>query len=319
MMERQKRVLHNRSVLMIAVSMSALALVCACSSVMPTRSAHASVTSDGAQSILSIELPKEQIAEGSVFNVSVFAKQELRELTGLFQTHLVDFYPEPSEEQGMYKYSALVGVEYDTVPGAVKFAVKARLDDQQFLEESANIEVKKGVFPSERLSVPPRTVKPRASDMKKIARDRAILAKVYASRTKTKYWDPPSVAPVNSVITSVYGSARVYNGKKQSVHLGTDLRAPTGTPIAAPITGRIAVARHLFFTGYTVVLDHGFGLFTIYGHMSKLKVKEGDVIKKGEIMGFAGATGRASGPHLHWGVNLHGAKVDPTLLVQALK
>jgi murein DD-endopeptidase MepM/ murein hydrolase activator NlpD len=78
------------------------------------------------------------------------------------------------------------------------------------------------------------------------------------------------------------------------------------------------VARKLFYTGFTVILDHGFGLFTIYGHMSKLKTKEGAILKKGEIMGLSGMTGRASGPHLHWGVNLHGTKVDPRVLSQVL-
>ena len=81
----------------------------------------------------------------------------------------------------------------------------------------------------------------------------------------------------------------------------------------------VAVSRKLFFTGNTVILDHGYGLFTIYGHMSKLKVKEGQIIKKGEVLGLSGMTGRANGPHLHWGVNLHGVKVDPMVLVQTLK
>ena len=152
-----------------------------------------------------------------------------------------------------------------------------------------------------------------------IAKDRALLGKVYAAKTNNVYWDPPLVMPIQSDITSVYGSSRVYNGKKQNIHLGTDLRAKVGTPIRAPIKGKVVVARKLFYTGNTVIIDHGYGLFSVYGHLAKLKIKEGKIITKGQLMGLSGATGRVTGPHLHWGFQLHGVKVDPMVLVQSLQ
>ncbi|MBI3554935.1 MAG: M23 family metallopeptidase, partial [Deltaproteobacteria bacterium] len=205
-----------------------------------------------------------------------------------------------------------------TRPGNVDLGFKTKIAGE-VVESHATVTVKSGTYPSEKLRVAPRMVVPSKKDQKLIAKDRILLGRAYATKTLTRFWDPPVVMPIQSVITSTFGSARVYNGKKESVHFGTDLRAPTGTQIVAPIAGQVAVARLLYYTGNTVILDHGFGMFTIYGHMSKLLVKEGEIVKKGQVMGLSGMTGRANGPHLHWGVNLHGTKIDPMVLVSALK
>ncbi len=267
-----------------------------------------------------VEVPSETLTEGGVFYASVESQGEIQDATGLFQGHVIDFFPdgEPSAGGAFHKYSAIVGIEYGTKPGAVNLSIKTKVAGE-FIESHTSVAVKSGTYPSERLRVPPRTIRPSKKDQKLIAKDRIILGRAYATKTLTKFWDPPVLMPIASAITSAFGSARVYNGKKQSVHFGTDLRAPMGTQIAAPLAGQVAIARLLFYTGNTVILDHGFGMFTIYGHMSKLLVKEGDIVKKGQVMGLSGMTGRASGPHLHWGVNLHGTKIDPMVLVQALK
>lgn len=280
---------------------------------------------------LSIELPAEPVIEGGVFYVSLKSKLALDEVIANFQGHVVKFYPDipgelnerkladtDSHEAGEHRYKALVGAAYGAQTGENPFVVRARSSGEVF-EVKSMVSVKDGVFPSETLRVPPRTITPTARDKKQIARDRAVLKRTYSSQSEVRYWDPPAVMPVESDVTSVFGTSRVYNGKKQNVHLGTDLRARVGTPLYVPLSGKVALARKLFYTGNTVILDHGFGLFTIYGHLSKLKLREGQIAKKGIVMGLAGATGRASGPHLHWGVQLHGAKVDPLILVKALK
>lgn len=186
-------------------------------------------------------------------------------------------------------------------------------------EHTIGVQTEAGVFPSETLKVPPRTIEPRPKDQVRIARELKLLRQIYGTQTKLKYWDPPAYMPVNLGITSQWGARRVYNGKVQSAHYGTDMRAPTGTPIKSPYTGKVVLSRHLFYTGNTVILDHGYGLFTLYGHMSKLRVKVGAVAKKGTVLGLSGMTGRASGPHLHWGVKLHDAKIDPMALARLLK
>ncbi len=110
---------------------------------------------------------------------------------------------------------------------------------------------------------------------------------------------------------SPFGLRRFFNGQPRSPHSGIDLRAKDGTPIKSPNNGRIALVRDCYLSGNTVVVDHGGGLFTLYAHLSRVNVKQGQMVKKGEVIGLAGSTGRVTGPHLHWGVSLMGMRVDP--------
>lgn len=298
---------------------------------------------------MTVEAPSLPVTEGGVFFVSVVSDRALKEVSGQFQNEKVVFFPDsaPAQSKGLlveknkdpltkvaaqdlaktpekpepFRYTAIVGVEYGTTAGKVTLRIAGRTadGDDEIGERKIDVVVKNGVFRSEILRVPPRMVSPNEKDLKQIEKDRELILKAYANSTNEKLWDPPVLLPVRKGITSPYGSSRVYNGIKHNVHYGTDFRAPLKTPIHAPITGRAVVARFLFYTGYTVILDHGYGLFTIYGHMSKLKVKEGNMVKKGQVVGLSGATGRSSGPHLHWGVNLHGVKVDPMVFAEMLK
>lgn len=286
-----------------------------------------------------LSVPDETVTEGGVFKVGVESVHPVRELSGQFKGKRIRFYPlEENGDQGARRFEALVGLEFGAEPGPTEFTAKvcveladtgtSAVDIQtpqkpqapfECVEAKLDLSVKKGKFPSETLQVPPRSVEPTAKDLVEIKRDNHLLGKIYSESAEKKFWDPPIALPVESEITSVYGSNRVYNGKLANAHLGTDFRAPTGTPIHAPITGRVVVARWLFFTGYTVILDHGYDFFTIYGHLSRLKTREGRVLKKGGLLGLSGATGRASGPHLHWGMKLHGSKVDPMVMLGILK
>ena len=111
----------------------------------------------------------------------------------------------------------------------------------------------------------------------------------------------------------------MFNDKKKSQHLGNDLRARTGTKIPAANRGRVVYTGNLFFSGNVVVLDHGMGIFSMYGHLSKILVTEGSVVNQGDVVGLAGATGRVSGPHLHWGVRVNGSWIDGFSLIEASK
>ena len=113
-----------------------------------------------------------------------------------------------------------------------------------------------------------------------------------------------------------FGHRRVFNGQPRAPHSGADLRARTGTPILAANSGRVVLAKDLFYSGNAVFIDHGLGLFTTYLHLSKIDVAVGDIVEQGQQIGLAGATGRVTGPHLHWGVRLLDARVDPFSLVR---
>ncbi len=123
--------------------------------------------------------------------------------------------------------------------------------------------------------------------------------------------------PVDGVISGVYGSQRILNGKARSPHLGIDFAAPKGTDIKSPADGYVTLAENgFYFTGGSIILDHGHGVSTIYAHLDEILVKKGDFIKKGQIIGKVGSTGRATGPHLHFGMNWFGTKIDPELILK---
>jgi murein DD-endopeptidase MepM/ murein hydrolase activator NlpD len=183
--------------------------------------------------------------------------------------------------------------------------------------EFSEIEVKIKKFPSERLHVDQKKVTLNPKDLRRVKRERAITAKIYKKSNKTPYFAGPFLRPIESKVTSIYGSKRLFNKKRQTQHLGTDFRAATGTPIKVSNRGRVVLAKNLFYSGNVVIVDHGLGIFTIYGHLSEFKVTEGEIIPQGTIVGLAGATGRVTGPHLHWGVLVHNLSVEGDSLVSA--
>ncbi len=166
------------------------------------------------------------------------------------------------------------------------------------------------------LAVEKKFTEPTPEQVKEIEEGQAIK-KDYLNRvTSDREWAGNFTAPAAAATSDVFGSVRSFNGVAQSPHQGLDFRVPTGTPVAAMNDGTVLLARPLYFEGNFVVLDHGQGLLTLYLHLSEFKVKEGDVVKRGQIIGLSGGTGRATGPHLHVAVRWQGTYLDPARLLQ---
>ena len=170
-------------------------------------------------------------------------------------------------------------------------------------------------FPVEKLRVAEAFVEPPPEVAARLAAEKVRLDALYAVRRAAVAPPAPFVRPVPGEPTGVFGTKRLFNGRPRAPHPGLDLRAASGTPVQASGRGVVALAENLYYSGNTVILDHGGGLFTLYAHLSSFAVKEGEAVEAGTILGRSGATGRVTGPHLHWGAKVGDEPFDPTALL----
>lgn len=193
------------------------------------------------------------------------------------------------------------------------FAVKGRV----FQQSVGMIEPQGYSYPEEHLTVDQKKVKLSKVDRDRVREESIMLSKIYDSSQDRPLYKRAFKSPLNSVVTSFYGVKRVFNKEVKGQHLGLDYRAKPGTEITAANDGLVVFVGDLFFAGLTVIVDHGQGLFTTYSHLSKALVKVGDEVSTSSKLGLSGMSGRVNGPHLHWGVKLHGHWVCGNSLIEA--
>lgn len=203
-------------------------------------------------------------------------------------------------------FSALAGVNLNRPPGRIPLV---------FGGETVEIPVTARAYRTSTITVPQKFVEPPKETLARIAAEVAIKQKVFKSSVPERLWRGAFTAPANTRYTSSFGVRRTYNGKTQSVHQGLDYSAAFGTEIKAANAGRIVVAQDMYFEGGFVVIDHGESIFTLYMHLSEFTVKAGDAIEKGAPIAKSGASGRATGPHLHFAVQWQGVYVEPSTLL----
>ena len=167
--------------------------------------------------------------------------------------------------------------------------------------------------------LPPRKVTPPKKDMDRIWEDIKLVKKVRQTDDPRTDFTQSFIWPVTGRISGVYGSQRILNGKPKRPHFGVDIAAPTGTPVKAPIDGVVTMVHNdMFYSGGTLIVDHGHGISTVYMHLHKILVEEGQRVQQGDVIAQVGATGRVTGPHLHWGMNWFETRLDPSLLVPSM-
>ncbi len=218
---------------------------------------------------------------------------------------------------GARAWRALIGVDLDVKPGTYRVTVEAGAGPTR-VHATRDLAITPRIFRTRRLTVNEAFVTPPPSEQARIEREAALLAGVWRAPEAERLWTDPFLRPVPHEANSAFGTRSVFNGKPRTPHSGADFLSPAGTPIHAPNAGRIAVARNLYFSGNTVIVDHGLGLFSMLAHMSAIDVHEGDRVSAGQTLGLVGATGRVTGPHLHWAVRANGARVDPLSLLALL-
>jgi peptidase M23-like protein len=214
-------------------------------------------------------------------------------------------------------WRVLAGIDLETAPRTYPVTVEAG-GAGAVSRATHRLVVVPRKFPTRTLTVDPAFVNPPASALPRIERETAELNQLWANSAATRLWDGPFSRPVPDAANSAFGTRTILNGEPRSPHSGADFNSATGTPIKAPNGGRVVVAGDRYFTGNTVMIDHGLALFSLFAHLSEIDVHVGDVVTTDEVIGKVGATGRVTGPHLHWSVRVNGARVDPLSLLSVL-
>jgi len=266
----------------------------------------------------------EHLVNGAPVLFQVKAPASLESLTGTWLGHQVPF----TFDSATKTWFAVAGISLETAPGAYSLdlagersastGMSASKDGLAKLAFSSKFTVFPGKYPKTevKLTVEGKFTEPSPEQQQQIAEGVKIKDDYLNRVTPAREWDGKFTAPANAAISDVFGSQRIFNGKAQRPHLGLDFRVPSGTPVAAMNSGTILLARFLYFEGNCVVIDHGQGLLTLYFHLSEFKVKEGDTVKRGQVIGLSGGTGRATGPHLHVTVRWQGVSLDPAKLLE---
>jgi len=212
---------------------------------------------------------------------------------------------------------ALLGVDLETPPGPREWKLSWTGPDGNAAVCSVPITVRAGKFATERLQVGKQYVQPDPEQLKRAEEDQKKMKAIYDSITPEALWKGKFRVPLKDVTTGGnFGKRRILNGEARAPHAGVDFPAAAGTPVFAAQAGKVALAENLYYSGNTVVIDHGFGIYTLYAHLSKIEVQAGDSVEVSAEIGKVGATGRVTGPHLHWGLTIAHARVNALQIVQ---
>jgi len=256
------------------------------------------------------EAPRLAVPQGGVGRVEVTIEPGDSAPWGSFQGQTVFFRPE-----GARRFVALVGVDMESPTGPQPMDVRVLRGGASRLLARPTVEVTSGGFGVQHLTLPDSMVELDPPTLRRVAREKAQVADLWASGGHPALWDGTWRMPVQGEILNSFGKRRVINGQPRSPHNGEDIAAPKGTEVRAPNDGVARLTGERFFGGRTVFLDHGGGLFTFYMHLSEIAVRDGQKVKRGDLLGRVGQSGRATGPHLHWGGRLNNARINPLGLV----
>ena len=260
-------------------------------------------------SVWSVRTNPSDLVNGSPVLMRVTTPTRLKSLSGSWLGHEIVF------EQNDGSWLALAGVSLETRPGSYPLVLTGTTASGSPVSFRRSFVVGRAKYPLVQLSVSRQFTEPSPEQQAQIKEDQQIKQKVFHETSPDREWSGRFSAPVSAPVSDVFGTRRVFNGATKSVHQGLDYRVPPQTPVAAVNAGTVILAQPLYFEGNCVVLDHGQGLLTLYLHLAELKVKDGEHIERGQLIGLSGATGRATGPHLHIAVRWQGTYLNPAVLL----
>lgn len=210
-----------------------------------------------------------------------------------------------------------IGVDLEQPPGRLDVVLEDAMHTGRTARARAVLLVVDASYPVQRLSVPRSFTELDAATLERVAREKSLLDRLWETATPARLWRGSFRAPLEEPARGTgFGLKRIINGDPRAPHTGVDFSASAGTPVLAANAGLVALAEEHFFAGRFLVLDHGEGLYTMYFHLQDSLVQPGQRVTQGEVIGHVGSTGRATGPHLHWGVRLYGARINPEELLR---
>jgi len=248
---------------------------------------------------------------------TLFLKLEKKDIKNpklTFDKHNIDFYKVPNKQNSYY---ALVPISYYKDFKKYKIII-SYIENEKKVFKGIPIEVIDGKYESEVINVDSSKVTLSKKNKSRVIKEYNKAMKIYNTTSKELFINDKFIYPIESKITSDFGKKRVYNGSLKSYHSGTDFRARTPTPIKAVNDGKIVMSENRFYAGNSIVIDHGHGIYSGYYHLSKMYLKNNTIVKKGDIIGLSGSTGRVTGPHLHFSFRVHGIQVNPLQLMELL-
>jgi hypothetical protein len=254
------------------------------------------------------------VSQGSLLLNEIVGPKNLPTFASEWDGHDLPLWREQEKSAIVH---GLIGVDLEKAPGQYEWKVSWPGTDGQPQSCSLMVTVRTGKFPTERLKVEKQFVQPDPEQEKRAEEDQKKMRAIYDTVTLERLWESKFRLPLKDVTTGGnFGRRRILNGESRSPHAGVDFPAATGTAVFASQSGKVALAENLYYSGNTVVIDHGYGIYTLYAHLSEIGVHAGDPVKVGAEIGKVGATGRVTGPHLHWGLTINHARVNAMQIAQ---
>ena len=255
-----------------------------------------------------LKLSAVSVSQGSLVLVQARVPQQTSEVQAEWDGQVAPLWRE-AERSGTWH--GLLGVDLEKPPGRYEWTVTWRGAEGAETGCSVFLTVRAGRFATEHLQVGKKFVEPDPEQLKRAQADQEKMRAIYAAVTPERFWEGPFRLPLKEAAPGGnFGRRRVLNGEARSPHSGVDFPAAEGTPVYAAQRGKVVLAEELYYSGNTVVIDHGYGIYTLYAHLSELEVRPGQPVKPSEEIGKVGATGRVTGPHLHWGLTVEHARVN---------
>jgi murein DD-endopeptidase MepM/ murein hydrolase activator NlpD len=261
---------------------------------------------------LRVEVLPRVVKQGDVCMIRASGIASLKSIHGEFQGN--KFPMAAGVRYGTYE--GLLGIDLNTRPASYEIKIIATDRGDRVPSSRLLLKVRKVKFKTQKLSLPPSMVDLDPETLERANQEEKRMRALFQVFREERLWSGPFLRPVPGELSTVFGLRRIINGQLRSPHTGVDLKAEEGTPVLACNSGVVVLVDQLFFSGESVILDHGWGIYSMYFHLSEALANEGDRVSTGVMLGRVGSTGRSTGPHLHWGIRINGARVNPLSLLK---